>query len=108
MENVYDFHKPDGASEYPVLDMKLSIQCYSQALARRDAVYRQKIPEAVGARCGAQRAVSGGSAFPGPRICPESLRQVLSSDSDLEGTVSCSLLLTPSPWAIQVQVRNCL
>ncbi|XP_023391142.1 hydroxymethylglutaryl-CoA synthase, mitochondrial [Pteropus vampyrus] len=42
MEHVYDFHKPDGASEYPVLDMKLSIQCYSQALARRDAVYCQK------------------------------------------------------------------
>lgn len=43
MENVYDFYKPDNSTEYPVLDGKLSIQCYLQALDRCYAVYRQKI-----------------------------------------------------------------
>lgn len=43
MENVYDFYKPDGASEYPLVDGKLSIQCYLRALDRCYTVYRQKI-----------------------------------------------------------------
>uniref|UniRef100_A0A671FUP3 Hydroxymethylglutaryl-CoA synthase n=1 Tax=Rhinolophus ferrumequinum TaxID=59479 RepID=A0A671FUP3_RHIFE len=43
MENVYDFYKPDGASEYPLVDGKLSIQCYIRALDRCYTVYRQKI-----------------------------------------------------------------
>ena len=32
MEHAYDFYKPDLSSEYPVVDGKLSIQCYLQAL----------------------------------------------------------------------------
>ncbi|XP_033637166.1 hydroxymethylglutaryl-CoA synthase 1-like [Asterias rubens] len=32
MEHVYDFYKPDMASEYPRVDGKLSIQCYLGAL----------------------------------------------------------------------------
>ena len=32
MEHVYDFYKPDLSSEYPVVDGKLSIQCYLRAL----------------------------------------------------------------------------
>ncbi|KAM9689084.1 LOW QUALITY PROTEIN: hydroxymethylglutaryl-CoA synthase, mitochondrial [Trichechus inunguis] len=43
MENVYDFYKPELASEYPVVDGKLSIQCYFRALDRCYAFYRQKI-----------------------------------------------------------------
>uniref|UniRef100_A0A8C3YCR5 Hydroxymethylglutaryl-CoA synthase n=1 Tax=Catagonus wagneri TaxID=51154 RepID=A0A8C3YCR5_9CETA len=43
MENVYDFYKPDAASEYPVVDGKLSIQCYLRALDRCYMLYRQKI-----------------------------------------------------------------
>ncbi|XP_037682173.1 hydroxymethylglutaryl-CoA synthase, mitochondrial [Choloepus didactylus] len=43
MENVYDFYKPDLASEYPMVDGKLSIQCYFRALDRCYAFYRQKI-----------------------------------------------------------------
>ncbi|XP_066124228.1 hydroxymethylglutaryl-CoA synthase, mitochondrial [Saccopteryx bilineata] len=43
MENVYDFYKPDGTTEYPIVDGKLSIQCYLRALDRCYAVYRQKI-----------------------------------------------------------------
>ncbi|XP_075396623.1 hydroxymethylglutaryl-CoA synthase, mitochondrial [Tenrec ecaudatus] len=43
MENVYDFYKPDLASEYPVVDGKLSIQCYFRALDRCYSFYRQKI-----------------------------------------------------------------
>ncbi|XP_068236177.1 hydroxymethylglutaryl-CoA synthase 1 [Palaemon carinicauda] len=37
MCHVYDFYKPDLSSEYPVVDGKLSIQCYLSAL---DACYR--------------------------------------------------------------------
>ncbi|XP_021571568.1 hydroxymethylglutaryl-CoA synthase, mitochondrial isoform X2 [Carlito syrichta] len=43
MENVYDFYKPNLASEYPLLDGKLSIECYLRALDRCYASYRQKI-----------------------------------------------------------------
>jgi hydroxymethylglutaryl-CoA synthase len=32
MRHVYDFYKPDLMSEYPVVDGKLSIQCYLSAL----------------------------------------------------------------------------
>ncbi|XP_006861371.1 PREDICTED: hydroxymethylglutaryl-CoA synthase, mitochondrial [Chrysochloris asiatica] len=43
MEHVYDFYKPDLASEYPVVDGKLSVQCYFRALDRCYAFYRHKI-----------------------------------------------------------------
>ncbi|XP_077623703.1 hydroxymethylglutaryl-CoA synthase, mitochondrial isoform X2 [Crocuta crocuta] len=43
MENAYDFYKPDGATEYPMVDGKLSIQCYLRALDRCYTLYRQKI-----------------------------------------------------------------
>lgn len=38
MQHVYDFYKPDMNSEYPVVDGKLSVQCYLQAL---DECYQQ-------------------------------------------------------------------
>ncbi|XP_012585509.1 PREDICTED: hydroxymethylglutaryl-CoA synthase, mitochondrial isoform X2 [Condylura cristata] len=43
MENAYDFYKPDSNSEYPLVDGKLSIQCYLRALDRCYTLYRQKI-----------------------------------------------------------------
>ncbi|XP_063154648.1 hydroxymethylglutaryl-CoA synthase, mitochondrial isoform X2 [Candoia aspera] len=43
MEHVYDFYKPDLASEYPMVDGQLSIQCYFRALDRCYATYRKKI-----------------------------------------------------------------
>ncbi|XP_074858816.1 hydroxymethylglutaryl-CoA synthase, mitochondrial [Carettochelys insculpta] len=43
MEHAYDFYKPDLASEYPVVDGKLSIQCYLQALDQCYSVFRKKI-----------------------------------------------------------------
>lgn len=42
MEHVYDFYKPDLQSEYPVVDGKLSIQCYLGALDKCYARYRTK------------------------------------------------------------------
>lgn len=38
MEHAYDFYKPNMESEYPVVDGKLSIQCYLGAL---DKCYRR-------------------------------------------------------------------
>ncbi|ORX91964.1 hydroxymethylglutaryl-CoA synthase [Basidiobolus meristosporus CBS 931.73] len=32
VEHVYDFYKPDLASEYPIVDGKLSVECYARAL----------------------------------------------------------------------------
>ena len=34
MSHAYDFYKPDLVSQYPVVDGKLSIQCYLKALER--------------------------------------------------------------------------
>ncbi|KAJ1172117.1 hypothetical protein NDU88_003967 [Pleurodeles waltl] len=45
MQHVYDFYKPDLSSEYPVVDGKLSIECYFSALDQCYAVYRKKINE---------------------------------------------------------------
>ena len=38
MEHVYDFYKPNLSSEFPVVDGKLSISCYLNAL---DKCYEQ-------------------------------------------------------------------
>lgn len=43
MQHAYDFYKPDMLSEYPVVDGKLSIECYLSALDRCYSVYRNKI-----------------------------------------------------------------
>ncbi|KAJ7423693.1 hypothetical protein BTVI_08823 [Pitangus sulphuratus] len=43
IQHAYDFYKPDMVSEYPVVDGKLSIQCYLSALDRCYTVYRNKI-----------------------------------------------------------------
>lgn len=42
MKHAYDFYKPDLSSEYPVVDGKLSIQCYLSALDKCYQLYRQK------------------------------------------------------------------
>lgn len=42
MEHVYDFYKPDLASEYPMVDGKLSIQCYLSALDKCYQCYADK------------------------------------------------------------------
>lgn len=43
MKHAYDFYKPDLMSEYPVVDGKLSIECYLSALDRCYSVYRNKV-----------------------------------------------------------------
>lgn len=42
MEHAYDFYKPDLSSEYPVVDGKLSIQCYLTALDKCYQRYADK------------------------------------------------------------------
>jgi len=42
MQHVYDFYKPEMTSEYPVVDAKLSIQCYLSALDTCYAKYKVK------------------------------------------------------------------
>lgn len=43
MQHAYDFYKPDMVSEYPVVDGKLSIQCYLSALDRCYSTFCRKI-----------------------------------------------------------------
>lgn len=42
MNHVYDFYKPDLSSEYPVVDGKLSVDCYLTALDRCYESYLRK------------------------------------------------------------------
>lgn len=42
MQHVYDFYKPDLASEYPTVDGKLSIECYLHSLDRCYSLYCKK------------------------------------------------------------------
>ena len=46
MEHTYDFYKPDLSSEYPVVDGKLSIQCYLNALDKCYQCYADKASKA--------------------------------------------------------------
>jgi len=43
MQHAYDFYKPDLLSEYPVVDGKLSVECYLHALDRCYHIFRQKV-----------------------------------------------------------------
>lgn len=42
MRHAYDFYKPDLTSEYPVVDGKLSVQCYTSALDNCYSTYCKK------------------------------------------------------------------
>ncbi|XP_054270521.1 hydroxymethylglutaryl-CoA synthase 1 isoform X2 [Macrosteles quadrilineatus] len=48
MDHVYDFFKPDLASEYPTVDGKLSIQCYLTALDHCYQLYCRKAKKLAG------------------------------------------------------------
>ena len=92
MENVYDFYKPDAATEYPIVDGKLSIQCYLRALDRCYTLYRQKIQNQwkQGTGLGGQKV---GTLFPGEtRVGPKSLRKGFFSPSK---TISRELFHVP-------------
>jgi hydroxymethylglutaryl-CoA synthase len=45
MQHAYDFYKPDLTSEYPVVDGKLSIQCYLSALDKCYQLYCKKVEQ---------------------------------------------------------------
>lgn len=49
MRHVYDFYKPNPQSEYPIVDGKLSIECYSTALDNCFRMYRKKSQMKLGA-----------------------------------------------------------
>ena len=55
MQHAYDFYKPDLSSEYPVVDGRLSIQSYLDALDQCYRRYRHK----AAARPGQSRAKAG-------------------------------------------------
>ena len=44
MKHAYDFYKPDLTSEYPVVDGKLSVECYTKAL---DSCYQLYCKKAI-------------------------------------------------------------
>ncbi|KAK3522222.1 hypothetical protein QTP70_033391 [Hemibagrus guttatus] len=85
MQHAYDFYKPDMVSEYPVVDGKLSIQCYLSALDRCYSVYRNKI-QAQWQREGIERLFSlndfGYMVFHSPycKLVQKSLARLLLND----------------------------
>ncbi|XP_026797832.3 hydroxymethylglutaryl-CoA synthase, cytoplasmic isoform X1 [Pangasianodon hypophthalmus] len=85
MQHAYDFYKPDMVSEYPVVDGKLSIQCYLSALDRCYSVYRNKI-QAQWQREGIERRFSlndfGYMVFHSPycKLVQKSLARLLLND----------------------------
>ena len=50
MEHAYDFYKPNLSSEYPVVDGKLSINCYLNALDQCYKSYGEKLSTMSGKR----------------------------------------------------------
>ena len=42
MEHTYDFYKPDMASEYPMVDGNMTIQCYLRALDKCCNLFSKK------------------------------------------------------------------
>lgn len=48
MENVYDFYKPNLDSEFPVVDGKLSADCYLRAVDSCYATYSEKFEKKLG------------------------------------------------------------
>uniref|UniRef100_H3CHP0 Hydroxymethylglutaryl-CoA synthase n=1 Tax=Tetraodon nigroviridis TaxID=99883 RepID=H3CHP0_TETNG len=85
MRHAYDFYKPDLSSEYPVVDGKLSIQCYLSALDRCYSLYRTKV-QAQWQREGSERGFSlddfGFLVFHSPycKLVQKSLARLLLSD----------------------------
>lgn len=56
MEHAYDFYKPDLSSEYPVVDGKLSIQCYLSAVDMCYGRYADKASKTDGTPFSVQQA----------------------------------------------------
>ena len=56
MEHAYDFYKPDLSSEYPMVDGKLSVQCYLSALDKCYQRYADKASLADGSPFSVQAA----------------------------------------------------
>ena len=56
MEHAYDFYKPDLSSEYPVVDGKLSIQCYLSAVDKCYQCYADKASKVDGEKFSLQAA----------------------------------------------------
>ena len=54
MEHAYDFYKPDLSSEYPVVDGKLSIQCYLSSLDKCYQLFADKASKADGSNFNVQ------------------------------------------------------
>ncbi|CAH1164653.1 unnamed protein product [Phaedon cochleariae] len=48
VKHAYDFYKPDLTSEYPVVDGKLSIQCYLGALDNTYQLYKKNVAKREG------------------------------------------------------------
>ncbi|KAL5017079.1 hypothetical protein ScPMuIL_006668 [Solemya velum] len=82
MQHVYDFYKPEMASEYPTVDGKLSIQCYLHALDKCYEVYSNRA-QAEGIKAG-HSLLDSADAFvfhsPYCRLVQKSLARLLLND----------------------------
>lgn len=89
MKHAYDFYKPDLTSEYPVVDGKLSIECYLSALDRCYSVYRSK------AQAQRQRGQCRPLAAPQPQPRPPNTNPLLGLHRGLRETLQPGGLWLP-------------
>ena len=81
MEHAYDFYKPNLSSEYPVVDGKLSINCYLNAL---DQCYNSYGDKATGKTAGKLFTVDEGDFYifhsPFTRLVQKSFARLVLQD----------------------------
>ena len=86
MEHVYDFYKPNLGSEYPVVDGRLSIQCYLNALDQCYKTYGERVARQNGAK---QFTVDQGDFYifhsPFTRLVQKSFARLVLQDYLSEG-----------------------
>lgn len=87
--HAYDFYKPDLSSEYPVVDGKLSINCYLGALDKCYQGYKTKVKQAreVSPDCNQSEEAVCLDHFdymlfhvPFSRLCQKSLARLMLND----------------------------
>lgn len=96
--HVYDFYKPDLNSEYPVVDGKLSINCYLGALDKCYQGYKSKVKQKR--KITPHASNSGGVCLehfdymvfhvPFSRLCQKSLARLMLNDFLQETKAECA------------------
>lgn len=80
MENVYDFYKPVLDSEFPIVDGKLSADCYLRAVDRCYQVYSEKFEKQLGKKMAVEAVDYVVFHAPYNKLVQKSLARLLYND----------------------------